>query len=168
MTAILAQIQEYLQGLGLFQQIAIVLLISMVPVIELRGALPVAMIAGVPWYIALPVAIIGNMLPTPFILLFITKVFAWLRAHTPLNGFVDLLEKKGAKNIEKAQKYADLGLAIFVAIPLPGTGAWTGALIGALMNMRLKRALPILVAGVTCAGIVITILFYFFSKLLFT
>lgn len=162
----IAQIQAYLQGLGLFQQILIILLISMLPVIELRGALPVAMLAGVPWYIALPVTIIGNMLPAPFILLFIRRIFKWLRKHTRLGGLADRIEKKAKKNIERVQRYEILGLAIFVAIPLPGTGVWTGALIGALMDMRIKKALPTLTVGVLGAGIIITILFYYFPKLL--
>ena len=166
MTSIMPQIQEYLQNLELFQQILIILLISMIPVIELRGALPVAMLAGVPWYIALPVAIMGNMLPTPFILLFVRKIFKWLRAHTRLGSLVDRIENRGKRNIEKVQKYEILGLAVFVAIPLPGTGAWTGALIGALMDMPLKKALPTLAAGVLGAGIIVTVLFYYFPKLL--
>jgi len=166
MSSIMAQIQNYLQGLNLFNQILIILLISMIPVIELRGALPVAMIAGVPWYIALPTAIVGNLLPAPFILLFIRKIFEWLRKHTRLGGLVDKIEKKGSKNIKKVQKYESIGLAIFVAIPLPGTGAWTGALIAALTDMRMKKAMISLATGVISAGVIITALFYFFPKLL--
>ena len=166
MTSIMAQIQESLQGLGLFQQIFIILLISMIPVIELRGALPIAMIAGVPWYIALPTAIIGNMLPAPFILLFIRKIFKWLREHTRLGGLVDRLENKGFKNIKKVQKYELWGLTLFVAVPLPGTGAWTGALIAALTDMRLKKSMISLTVGVIGAGVIVTLLFYFAPALL--
>jgi len=166
LASIMTQIQEYLQNIGLIQQIIMIFLISMVPVIELRGALPIAMIAGVPWYIALPVAIAGNLLPTPFILLFVKKVFDWIRRHTRLGKLVDKIEKRGERNIGKVQKYERLGLAVFVAIPLPGTGAWTGSLIGVLMNMSPKKALPALAAGVVSAGIIVTILFYYFPKLL--
>jgi len=166
MAAIMTQIQNYLQGIGLFPQILIILLISMIPVIELRGALPLAMISGVPWYIALPTAIVGNLLPTPFILLFIKKIFKWLRKHTRLGGLVDKLEKKGTKNINKVQKYELFGLTLFVAIPLPGTGAWTGALIAALMDMKMKKAMISLTLGVIGAGVIVTILFYFFPALL--
>ena len=160
----MTQIRENLQGLGLLQQLLIILLISMIPIIELRGALPVAMFSGVPWYFALPVAILGNLLPAPFILLFIKKIFKWLREHTRFGKLADKLERKGQKNIGKVQKYEMLGLFFFVMIPLPGTGAWTGSLIASMMDMRIKKALLSLVAGVLSAGILITILFYYFPS----
>lgn len=152
--------------MGLGYQLLIVFLISMVPVIELRGALPVAMLAGIPWYIALPVVVVGNMLPVPFILLFIRKIFQWMKKHTPLGGLVERLEKKGQKSMAKIKRFELAGLTVFVAVPLPGTGAWTGALAAALMDLRLKTALPAIALGVAAAGVIVTVLFYFFPFLL--
>ena len=97
----------------------------------------------------------------PFIILFIRKIFAWMRAHMPkLDGLVTRLEKKAEKNRAAVEKYAFWGLAILVAIPLPGTGAWTGALVAAMMEMRLKRAFPAIVIGVVIAGVIVSIVTY--------
>ena len=121
-----------------FGKILMTLLISMVPVIELRGAIPIATAHGLEPYISIPVAIIGNLIPVPFIIIFIKKIFAWLRKVMPkLDGVITKLEKRAESKIDTVQKYAFWGLFIFVAIPLPGTGAWTGALIAAMMDMKL-------------------------------
>ena len=131
-------------------------LISMIPVIELRGSIPYAAAVGIPWHIALPLAIVGNLLPVPFILLFVRKVFDWMRKYPKLKKIVDFCENKFAKKVEKAGNTAFWTLVGFIAIPLPGTGAWTGALIAALMNMKLKQAVPIIFVGVCIAGLIIT------------
>ena len=97
----------------------------------------------------------------PFIILFIRRIFAWMRAHMPkLDGLVTRMEKKAEKNRAAVEKYAFWGLAILVAIPLPGTGAWTGALVAAMMEMRLKRAFPAIVIGVVIAGVIVSIVTY--------
>lgn len=139
----------------LWGKILMTFLVSMVPVIELRGAIPIATKFGLNFYIALPVAIIGNLLPVPFIILFIRRIFAWIRQHMPkLNGIVTRLENRAKAKTETVLKYAFWGLFLFVAIPLPGTGAWTGALIAAMLDMRLKKAFPSIALGVLTAGII--------------
>lgn len=145
----------------LWGQIIMTFLISMVPIIELRGAIPIATGAGLSPIIAIPVAIIGNLLPIPFIILFIKKIFAWMRKVSPfLNKVVDKMEAKAEKNKAKVLRYAFWGLVIFVAIPLPGTGAWTGALVAAMLDMPLKKAFPSIVLGVLIAGVVISFASY--------
>ena len=142
-------------------KIIVTLFVSMVPVIELRGAIPVATGMGLSPWVAIPVAIVGNLIPIPFIILFIKKIFAWMRKVSPkLNGVVDKMEAKAEKNKEKVLKYAFWGLAVFVAIPLPGTGAWTGALVAAMLDMPLKKAFPSIALGVLGAGIIISFVSY--------
>ena len=134
-------------------------LISMVPVIELRGAIPAGVAGGLHPFVALIIAVIGNLLPLPFIIIFIRKIFAFIRKHIPwLDGFIKKLENRAESKRAVVEKFEFWGLFLFVAIPLPGTGAWTGALIAALMNMRLKDALPSIAFGVFTAGIVVTVL----------
>ena len=142
-------------------KIVMTLLISMVPIIELRGAIPVAVANGLDPFIAIPVAVVGNLIPVPFIILFIRKIFAWMRKVMPrLNQLVDRLEEKGKSKKEIINKSAFWGLFLFVAIPLPGTGAWTGALIAAMLDMRLKRAFPSIAIGVITAGIIVAFVSY--------
>ncbi len=133
------------------------LLMSMVPVIELRGAIPVGIGFGLPVCVTFIAAVIGNMLPVPFIILFVRKVFAWLRSKSAwLEDKVRWLENRAEKKAALIYKYELLGLLILVAIPLPGTGAWTGALIAALLNIRLKVAFPTILGGVAIAGVIVT------------
>ena len=130
--------------------------ISMVPVIELRGAIPIGTGMGLPLWLAIFVSIIGNMVPVPFIIVFIRKIFEWMRKKLPkLDGLVSKLEARADKHKETVLKYEFWGLFILVAIPLPGTGAWTGALVAAMMDMRLKKAVPAIFLGVVTAGIVV-------------
>ncbi len=143
---------------NLWGQMLMTFLISMVPIIELRGAIPIAVGAGLPYYIAIPIAVIGNLLPVPFIIMFIKQVFAWIRRKLPkLNSMVDKLEERAHSKSETVQKSVFWGLFIFVAIPLPGTGAWTGALIAAMLDMRLKKAFPAIALGVITAGAIVTV-----------
>ena len=131
-------------------------LISMVPVLELRGALPIAQAHGLSQAVAIPVAVVGNLLPVPFIIVFIRKIFAWIRSKLPkLDGVVTRLEERALSKSDKVQKSLFWGLFLFVAIPLPGTGAWTGALIAAMLDIRLKRAFPAIALGVITAGVVV-------------
>ncbi len=136
-----------------------VILLSIIPIAELRFAIPFAVLKyGMHPALAFLYACIGNLLPVPFIILFIRKIFDWMKKFAFLRKIAVKLEERGASKQETVKKYKFWGLFIFVAIPLPGTGAWTGGLIAALMNMRLKDALPSITLGVITAGIVVTTL----------
>ena len=129
------------------------MLVSMLPIIELRGGLPFGVAMGLPYYLAFPAAVVGNLIPAPFIIVYIRRIFVLMRKYMPrLNGLVDKLETKAHLKGQKVQKYQYLGLWLFVAIPLPGTGAWTGCLAAAFLGMRLKKAMPAVVLGVLTAG----------------
>ena len=131
-------------------------LVSMVPVVELRGAIPLGVAHDLPVWLAVCASILGNMVPVPFIIIFIRKIFALLRKHAPrLDGAISKLEARAAKKSDVVLKCSFWGLFVLVAIPLPGTGAWTGALIAAMLEMRLKRAFPSIFLGVVTAGIVV-------------
>ena len=143
-------------------------LISMVPVVELRGAIPIAVANGLPFWWAIPVSIVGNLVPVPFIIIFIKKIFAWLRTKSRwLNDLVTRLENRAIGKIDTVKKYAFWGLFFFVAIPLPGTGAWTGALIAAMMDMKVKEAFPSILLGVLTAGAIVAFVTYGAGALLF-
>ena len=131
---------------------------AMIPVIELRGALPVGVAAGLPVWAATVIAIVGNMVPIPFILLLLRRIFAWLRKLPKLGAFIDRLEKRAHLKGRTVKKYRLWGLLILVAIPLPGTGAWTGALVADVLDMRMKTALPAIFAGVCIAGVIVALL----------
>ncbi len=142
-------------------------LVSMVPVIELRGAIPAAVLAGLDIRVALITAIIGNLVPVPFIIIFIRKIFKWLQAKSQrLGNMVRRMEAKADAKKAQVLKYEFWGLMILVAIPLPGTGAWTGALVAAMLDMQLKRAFPAIAAGVVSAGLIVTIATYGVSVLI--
>ena len=129
------------------------MLVSMIPIIELRGGVPFGVALGLPYYLAFPAAVIGNLIPAPFIIVYIRRIFELMRRYLPkLNGIVDKLERKAHLKGKKMQKYQYLGLWLFVAIPLPGTGAWTGSLAAAFLGMRLKKAMPAVFLGVLTAG----------------
>lgn len=141
-------------------------LVSMVPVVELRGGIPFGVAAGLPVWAAYLAAVIGNMLPVPFIVVYIRRIFQWMRRRIPkLNSLVDRLERKAHLKGQTVSKYKYLGLAIFVAIPLPGTGAWTGALAAAFLDMPLRKAIPSVFAGVVTAGFLISALTFGVSSL---
>ncbi len=143
-------------------------LISMVPVVELRGAIPIGVAHGLPFWWAIPVSIVGNLVPVPFIIIFIKKIFAWLRTKSKwLNDLVTRLENRAISKIDTVKKYQFWGLFMFVAIPLPGTGAWTGALIAAMMDMDLKDAWPSITLGVITAGAIVAFVTYGAGALLF-
>ena len=152
----------------MFGKLLTTFLIAMVPVIELRGAIPVATAEGVPLVPAIVTAVIGNLLPVPFIILFVRKVFAWMRGRNEkLNAFVTKIENRAMSKADSVQKYEFWGLALFVAIPLPGTGAWTGALIAALLDMKPGRAFLSVALGVVCAGFIVAFVSYGAAALLF-
>ena len=141
------------------------LLISMLPVIELRGGIPAAAMIGVPWGEAYVICVIGNMIPVPFIILFVRRVFIYLQKKKLTSRYINWLERRVRRKSESIMKYAWLGLCVFVAIPAPGTGAWTGAMIAAFLNMRLKNAIPVIFAGVLIAGIIMTGISYGFLNI---
>ena len=129
------------------------MLVSMLPVIELRGGIPFGVALGLPYYLAFPAAVAGNLIPAPIIVVYIRRIFMLMRRHLPrLNFLVDRLEKKVHLKGKKVQKFQYLGLWLFVSIPLPGTGAWTGAMAAAFLDMRLKKAMPAITMGVLTAG----------------
>ena len=133
-------------------------LMAMVPIIELRGAIPYgAGIAGLPIWQAALIAVLGNLLPVPFLVVFTRDVFALMRKKSDkLNSIVLRMERKADKNKDVVLRYEFWGLVILVAIPLPGTGAWTGALVAAMMDMQLKRAFPAIALGVVVAASIVT------------
>ena len=112
---------------------AVVFLISMMPLLELRGGLLASSLLKVSAVQAIPICIIGNILPIPFILLFIKKIFQWMKKIKCFRGLIEKLENRAMGRSEKIQQYEFWGLVLFVGIPLPGTGAWTGALIASLL-----------------------------------
>ncbi len=145
----------------MLKEAIITFLMAMVPVIELRGAIPYGVLAGLSVHTAFIIAVIGNLVPIPFLVVFTRKVFEWLRTKSfRLDSFVRRMEEKADKKKDIVLKYEFLGLMILVAIPLPGTGAWTGALVAAMLDMRLKRAMPAIIAGVIIAGIIVTTVTY--------
>ena len=133
----------------------------MIPVLELRASIPVGSSLGLNAWQCAVAAIVGNMIPVPFVILFIRKIFAYLKENWPkLSRFVERLEAKAEKKKPLVQKYAILGLTFLVAIPLPGTGAWTGALVAAMLDIRLKRAIPCILLGVVIAAVIVTMITY--------
>ncbi len=152
------QITEYLKDV--FRPEIIIFIISLLPILELRGGLIAAAILGVEWYVAFPICVIGNLLPIPFILLFIRKIFEFLKKHGPLKKVVIKLEEKAKTKSKKIETGKIIGLFSFVAIPLPGTGAWTGALVAAVLQIPVKRAFPIIFLGVLGAGLIMSFVSY--------
>lgn len=142
------------------------LFISMAPVVELRLGLPYGIAQGLDYPLALAAAVIGNMIPVPFIVIYIERIFSWLRRHfEKLNNVITKIEDKAHLKGEKVKKYGPLGLLIFVAIPLPGTGAWTGALVAALLNMKVRQAAPSILMGVCIAAAIMTALTFGIIKI---
>ena len=134
-------------------------MVSMIPVAELRLGIPFGVARGLPVWAAYLAAVVGNVLPVPFIVVYIRRIFLWMRRRMPrLNSLVDKLERKAHLKGQTVTKYKYLGLLLFVAIPLPGTGAWTGSLAAAFLDMPLRKALPSIFAGIVIAGFAISIL----------
>jgi len=138
----------------------------MLPVVELRGSIPIGVgMLGLPLHISALVSFLGNMLPIPFVILFTRKVFAWMRRKNQrLANMADKMESSTKSKGINLYRGELIGLMVFVAIPLPGTGAWTGAMIAALLDIRLKAALPAIAAGVFIAGILISGITYGFAS----
>lgn len=142
---------------GILSKETIVFLVSLLPVIELRGGIITGYLLGIDFLPTFFIAFLGNIVPIPFILFFIKIIFKFLK-RTPLRKIVSWCERKAEEKNETIKKYAYLGLIIFVGIPLPGTGAWTGALIASTLNMNIKKTFLAISLGVLLAGIIISIL----------
>ena len=128
--------------------------LSMMPVVELRGALPWAIARGLdPWF-SFALCVLFNMLPVPFILLFLNKILAWMEGTRTFSSVARWLKERAHKKSDTYYKYEMLGLFLLVAVPLPGTGAWTGSLVAAVMGLKMKRAIPAIALGVAAAGII--------------
>ena len=130
--------------------------VAMVPVLELRGAIPLGVAAGLPPAVACGVAILGNLLPVPLIMLLIRRVFDWLRGTSFFGPKIDWLERRAHLKGRLVRKYRLAVLVILVGIPLPGTGAWTGALVAALLDIRMRHAIPAILLGLIIAGAITT------------
>jgi len=163
------QLAEYFVELfsGKISEELIVFIISMLPVLELRGGLIAAKLLGLDLLKAFGICFIGNIVPIPFILLFIRYIFNFLRRFPLFARLIDGLERRTRAKGEKVKKYQEWGLLAFVAIPLPGTGAWTGALIADIFDLRIKRAFPIICLGVLIGGIIMAIVSYGLLGLIF-
>ena len=149
---------EELLNLG-FSKELVVLIISALPIFELRGALPVALnVFHFPWYYALPLAIIGNLLPVPIILLFLDAISRCLSKIGFFERFLHWLFEHTKRRGKIVEKYERIGLAVFVAIPLPITGAWTGSLVAVLFGLRFRHAFLSIFIGICIAGIIVTCL----------
>jgi len=134
---------------------------AVLPVLELRGSVPWGVAQDLPLLPVLVVSILGNMLPVPFIILFLRKILAWMKTKSArLSAIAEKIENRGRIKGDILVKYEVLGLFILVAIPLPGTGAWTGSLVAAMFDLRLKNAVPAIFLGVVAAGIIMTLLSY--------
>jgi uncharacterized membrane protein len=150
-------VEQYLLEHGITQSL-IVFILSIIPISELRGAL----LVGIPvyhmhWYIALPIAIAGNLLPIPFVFFFIDRVRRLFAKMGILGVWTEKFLARTARRTDSIQKYGKLGLAVFVAIPLPLTGAWTGIIAAYLLGMKFRDAFPAIIAGVIGAGIIVTV-----------
>jgi Predicted membrane protein len=138
----------------------IVFIISMIPVLELRGGLIAASLLGIDWPIAVTLCVIGNLIPIPFVIIFIKKIFEYFKNIKSISPVIIKLEEKAQKSSEKIFKYEKLGLYFFVAIPLPGTGAWTGALVAALFGMKIKNVFLSMLLGLITAAVIMALFSY--------
>lgn len=138
----------------------IIFIISMIPILELRGGLVVATLLKVPMIKAAFICIIGNIIPIPFILFFIRKIFALLKKTKLFRPLIEKLENKAMGQSDQIKKYEFWGLVLFVGIPLPGTGAWTGSLIAALLELDIKKASLAILLGIFLATIIMCLFSY--------
>ena len=150
---------EFLESNNIPTQI-IPFLVSLFPVLEIRGGMIAARALNIDFIQAFLICYLGNMIPIPFILLFIRRIFTLMRKVNIFSKIVDKLEARADKKKDTIVKYQEWGLLLFVAIPLPGTGGWTGALIAALMDLRMKKCLPIIAIGVFVAGLIMSLITY--------
>ncbi len=159
MQGIIESITFWFQDRGISSEI-IVFIVSMLPLIELRGGLIASSLLGIDLIKASVICILGNIVPIPFILLFIRKIFEWLKKVKGISKIIYKLEDKAMSKSDSIQKSAFVGLLLFVGIPLPGTGAWTGSLISALLNVKMKISVPAILCGLILATIIMDIVSY--------
>lgn len=152
-------IESIVNALGGIPSELVVFIISLFPILELRGGLIAASLLGMDMWKAIPICVVGNILPIPFILLFIEKIFNLLK-NTRLVKMINKLEEKAEKGAEKIMKYKNFGLLLFVGIPLPGTGAWTGSLVAALFHFKLKDAVLSILGGIVLATVIMCVITY--------
>lgn len=147
---------------GVVSKDIIIFIISMIPILELRGGLLAASPAllNIPILRAIPICIVGNILPIPFILLLIRKVLEWMKTVKAFRSIALWLEDKAMSKKEQIEKYEFWGLVLFVGIPLPGTGAWTGALIAALLHLEFKKAFLAIFIGIIVATVIMSVVSY--------
>lgn len=138
----------------------VIFIISMIPILELRGGLIAASLLQVPITAAVPICIIGNVIPVPFILLFIRQIFKWFRNVPFIGGIIRRLEKRAMSKSNSIKQYEFWGLVFFVGVPLPGTGAWTGSLIAALLEVDFKKAILAVLLGIAIATVIMSIVSY--------
>ncbi len=138
----------------------IVFIISMLPILELRGGMIAAKLLGIEFFRAFLICLAGNLIPIPFILLFIRKIFGWLKRFRKTEKLIEKLEARSIRKADKVRKYRLFGLFLFVSIPLPGTGAWTGALAADLFDIRIRHSFPTIAVGVLVAGIIMSVIAY--------
>ncbi len=154
-------VQAFSDTLGQYLSAQVVVfIISMVPILELRGGLLAAKLLEVPLLQAIPLCIVGNLIPIPFILLFIKKIFSWMKNFKIFRGLVEKLENRAMRKSDSVSNAEFLGLTLFVGIPIPGTGAWMGSLIAALLEMDFKKAIKAELIGIAMATIICSILWY--------
>ena len=137
-----------------------VFIISMIPILELRGALLAASLLKISAAKALPICIVGNIVPIPFILLFIRQIFKWMKKTKTFRGLITKLENRAMGKSDQIKRYEFLGLLLFVGIPLPGTGAWTGALIASLLEVDIKKSSIAILCGLFMASAIMYIVSY--------
>ncbi len=158
MASLITWFMEVLEGK--ISREMIVFVISMVPILELRGGLLAASFLNIDIVRAIWFCVIGNIIPVPFILLLITPVFRWLKSTRTFRPMVEKLESRAMGKSEQIEKYQFWGLVLFVGIPLPGTGAWTGSLIASLLGVRFKKAFPAVLLGIVIATVIMSVLSY--------
>ena len=132
-----------------------IFLISMVPIVELRGALPVGVLAGIPFWQCYFICVAGNLLPVPFLMMFSKALVTWLATWKGIGPFFQRLIAKADREAQKMSRYELIGLCIFVAIPLPGTGAWTGSLVATMLRLRPRDAFISIAVGVIISGLIV-------------
>ena len=135
-------------------------IVSLMPILECRGGIIVGRLLGLPLITTIILSVAGNILPIPFILLFIKKIFKWLEPTKIMGPIVRKLEEKALKKSTALEKGEFVGLLLFVGVPLPGTGAWTGSLIAALLGLRIKKASLAILIGVAMATVIVSLLMY--------
>ena len=139
---------------------AVVFIISMIPILELRGGLLAASLLKIPETVSIPQCIVGNIIPIPFILLFIRQIFKLLKKTKLFRGLIIKLENRAMGKSDRIRKYEFLGLVLFVGIPLPGTGAWTGALIASLLDVDIKKSSAAILIGILMASVIMYVVSY--------